>query len=233
MELLEFIVFNFKAGGVFMYAILLVLACGTAIIIERSSALFIRSRINATALWRRIERHVENGKLEEAINLCKGNRAPLVRVLEAGLKRGQYGGSGKEVRNSVEEVLLDVLPSLEKRIHYLYSLSNVATLFGLLGTVVGLIRSFTAVSLADPSQKASLLASGISLALNNTAFGLLVAILLMLSYSVMQSRQAKLGGEIDEYSLRLINLLTSRQRNSQLTGVSSSAPNVSDEGNQE
>ena len=231
MELLEFIIFNFKAGGIFMYAIMLVLACGTAIIIERSTTLFIRSRINASALWRLIERHVENGKLEEATTLCQGYRAPLARILEAGLKRAQYGGSGKEIRNSVEEVLLDALPTLEKRIHYLYSLSNIATLLGLLGTVVGLIRSFTAVSLADPSQKASLLASGISLALNNTAFGLLVAILLMLSYSVMQSRQAKLGGEIDEYSLRLINLLTSRQRNPQLAGVSSSTPIISDETN--
>jgi biopolymer transport protein ExbB/TolQ len=213
MEILEFIIYNFKAGGVFMYAILLVLACGTAIIIERTLALFIRSRINARMLWRQIEKHVEDDKLVEAINLCQGRQAPLARVFTAGLQKAQHGNTPQEVKNGVEEVMLEVLPILEKRIHYLYSLSNVSTLLGLLGTVMGLIRSFTAVSMADPSQKAVLLASGISLALNNTAFGLLVAILLMVSYSVMQSRGSKLGAEMDEYSMKLMNLLSSRQEN--------------------
>ncbi len=211
MELLEFVIFNFKAGGAFMYTILLVLACGTAILIERTLTLFIRSRIDAKSLWRQIEKNIENDKLGEAINICQAYKAPLARVMMAGLKKAQYLGESKDIRNGVEEVMLEVLPTLEKRVHYLYSLSNVSTLLGLLGTVVGLIRSFTAVSMADPSQKAVLLASGISLALNNTAFGLMVAILLMVSYSVIQSRGAKLGSEIDEYSMRLINLLTSRQ----------------------
>ena len=211
MELLEFVIFNFKAGGAFMYTILLVLACGTAILIERALTLFIRSRIDAKSLWRQIEKNIENDKLGEAIHLCQAYKAPLARVFIGGLKKAQYLGESKDIRNGVEEVMLEVLPNLEKRVHYLYSLSNVATLLGLLGTVVGLIRSFTAVSMADPSQKAVLLASGISLALNNTAFGLMVAILLMVSYSVMQSRGAKLGSEIDEYSMKLINLLTSRQ----------------------
>jgi biopolymer transport protein ExbB/TolQ len=211
MEILEFIIYNFKAGGIFMYGILAVLACGTAIIIERTLTLFIHSRIDARVLWRQIEKHVENDKLIEALHLCQGKRAPLARVLTAGLQKAHHGGNTQDVKNGVEEVMLEVLPVLEKRIHYLYSLSNVSTLLGLLGTVVGLIRSFTAVSMADPSQKAALLASGISLALNNTAFGLLVAILLMLSYSVMQSRGSKLGAEMDEYSMKLINLLSARQ----------------------
>jgi biopolymer transport protein ExbB/TolQ len=211
MELLESVIFNFKAGGVFMYTILLVLACGTAVMIERALTLFIRSRIDAKSLWRQIAKHIENDKLGEAIQLCQGYKAPLAGVFMAGLKKAQFAGESEEVRKGVEEVLLEVLPTLEKRVHYLYSLSNVSTLLGLLGTVVGLIRSFTAVSIADPSQKSVLLASGISLALNNTAFGLMVAILLMVSYSVMQSRVAKLGAEMDEYSMKLINLLTSRQ----------------------
>ncbi|MCI0527135.1 MAG: MotA/TolQ/ExbB proton channel family protein [Nitrospira sp.] len=210
MELLEFVIFNFKAGGVFMYAILLALACGTAVMIERTLTLFLRSRIDAKSLWRQIAKHIENDKLGEAINLCQTYKAPLAKVFMAGLKKAQFVGEPEEIRKGVEEVLLEVLPTLEKRVHYLYSLSNVSTLLGLLGTVVGLIRSFTAVSMADPSQKSVLLASGISLALNNTAFGLIVAILLMVSYSVMQSRVAKLGAEVDEYSMKLINLLTSR-----------------------
>jgi len=223
MELLEFLIINFKAGGIFMYAILLVLAFGTAIIIERSITLFIRSRINARALWRRIVDHLENGRLDEATSLCQKSKAPLSRVFTAGLQKAKYGRSGKEIGNAVEEAMLEALPTLERRIHYLYSLSNISTLLGLLGTVVGLIRSFTAVSLADPSQKASLLANGISLALNNTAFGLLVAIVLMLSYSVMQSRGSKLGGEMDEYSIRLINFLNAQEGNPRLAGGSTPA----------
>lgn len=211
MEFLVFLVTNFKAGGIFMYAILLVLATGTAIIIERTIVLFFSARVNARGLWRQVQENVENGKLGDAANLCEASQAPLSRVLLAGLKKAQDGGTRQAVGNAVEEVSLEVYPVLERRIHYLYTLSNVATLLGLLGTVMGLIRSFQAVSLADPSQKASLLANGISLALNSTAFGLTVAILFMLTYSLMQSRGARLGGEIDEYSARLVNLLAQRQ----------------------
>ena len=211
MELIGSFVTNFKAGGIFMYAILLVLVCGTAIAIERTITLFIRSRINAKEFWKRIETEIKNGKLEEAENLSETSQAPLAKVLQAGVKKARLGGARQEINRAVEEVMLEVYPVLEKRIHYLYSLSNVSTLLGLLGTVMGLTQSFRAVSLADPSQKASLLANGISMALNSTAFGLCVAVVFMLIYSFMQARGAKLGGEVDEYSTRLVNLLADRQ----------------------
>ena len=186
MEIVEFLVANFKSGGIFMYGILLVLVVGTAIVVERTLALVVRGRVNARALWREIEQLIDRDKLADALQRA------------AAIERG------------LEETMREVLPQLEKRIHYLYTLSNVATLVGLLGTVVGLITAFTAVSLADPAQKAALLATGISLALNNTAFGLMVAILLMLAYSYMQSRAARIGDEIDEFSLRLVNRLMAR-----------------------
>ena len=211
MELLESMIVSFKSGGIFMYAILFVLACGTAIIIERTITLFIRARINAKDLWMRIEAEVKDGKLGEAASLCESSQAPLAKVLLGGVKRALLGGARQEIGSAIEEVMLEIYPVLERRIHYLYSLSNVATLLGLLGTVMGLTQSFRAVSLADPSQKAALLANGISLALNSTAFGLSVAILLMLTYSLMQSRGARLSGEVDEYSARLLNLLADRQ----------------------
>lgn len=210
MEIVEFLVANFKSGGIFMYGILLVLVVGTAIVVERTLALVVRGRLNARALWREIETLIDRDKLADALQRAAATDAPLARVLAAGLSHAHRGAPAAAIERGIEEMMREVLPQLEKRIHYLYTLSNVATLVGLLGTVVGLITAFTAVSLADPAQKAALLATGISLALNNTAFGLMVAILLMLAYSYMQSRAARIGDEIDEFSLRLVNRLMAR-----------------------
>lgn len=210
MEIVQFLVANFKAGGIFMYGILSVLVVGTAIVVERTLALLIRGRVNARVLWQDLETLIVHDKLADASQRAQAVSAPLGRVLAAGLAAAERGEGRDSVDRHMEETIREVLPQLEKRIHYLYTLSNVATLIGLLGTVVGLITAFTAVSLADPAQKAALLANGISLALNNTAFGLMVAIILMLAYSFMQSRAARLGDEIDEFSLRLANRLSDR-----------------------
>ncbi|MFZ5876962.1 MAG: MotA/TolQ/ExbB proton channel family protein [Nitrospirota bacterium] len=210
MEIVQFLVANFESGGIFMWGILAVLVVGTAIVVDRALALLIRARLNADAFWRELDPLLQHGKVADAQQHAEGSPAPLARVLAAGLAAAQRGEDRESIDRRIEETVRSVLPQLEKRIHYLYTLSNVATLIGLLGTVVGLITAFTAVSLADPAQKAALLANGISLALNNTAFGLMVAILLMLAYSFMQSRAARLGDEIDEYSLRLANRLSER-----------------------
>ncbi|MEO5657451.1 MAG: MotA/TolQ/ExbB proton channel family protein [Nitrospiria bacterium] len=210
MEIVEFLVANFRSGGIFMYGILLVLVVGTAIVVERTLALIIRARVSARGLWREIETLVDRDKLADALQHTQAVDAPLAHVLAAGLASAQRGEGREMIERRIEETTREVLPQLEKRIHYLYTLSNVATLVGLLGTVVGLITAFAAVSMADPAQKAAMLANGISLALNNTAFGLMVAILLMVAYSYMQSRAARLGDEIDEFSLRLINRLATR-----------------------
>ena len=210
MEIVECLVANFKSGGIFMYGILLVLVVGTAIVVERTLALVVRGRVNARALWHEIEKLIDRDKLADALQRAAATDVPLARVLAAGLSHAHRGEPAAAIERGIQEMMREVLPQLEKRIHYLYTLSNVATLVGLLGTVVGLITAFTAVSLADPAQKAALLATGISLALNNTAFGLMVAILLMLAYSYMQSRAARIGDEIDEFSLRLVNRLMAR-----------------------
>ena len=212
MEILHFLASGFKAGGIFMYGILFVLAIGTAIALERGLTLFIRARLEARAVWKKVKGLIEEDQLEEAFQLCQNIKAPLGKVWASGLHEAlKPEASEREIEGSMEETMLEVLPLLEKRVHYLFTLSNVSTLLGLLGTVVGLIRSFSAISLADPAQKSALLANGISLALNNTAFGLLVAILLMLTYSFMQARSAKLGDELDEFSVRLAHLLTSKK----------------------
>jgi biopolymer transport protein ExbB/TolQ len=208
MEIVLFLIGSFKAGGIFMYAILAALAAGTAIIIERFISLFYRNRGSGRELWGQVRALAVENQYHDASRICEDSGTFLGKVMSSGIRKRMETSSEKEIQGAFEEMLLEVQPQLEKRIHYLYALSNVSTLLGLLGTVTGLIQSFTAVSAADPAQKSAMLASGISLALNNTAFGLLIAIVLMLSYSFMQSKSARLEDEIDEYSLKLLHLLT-------------------------
>jgi biopolymer transport protein ExbB/TolQ len=195
----------FQAGGFFMYPILLVLAVATAIVVERI-VVIARSGTNGERLWSQIAPPIQGRRMDEAVRHCTLARTPLHRVLAGGI-RGMKGSFRREdVQGSVDEAMMQVIPRLEARLTYLPNLANVATLLGLLGTIVGLIQAFTAVSVADPSQKAALLAKGISVAMNTTAFGLIVAVPLMLVYGFLQSRTNRVIDTVEEYSLRLVNL---------------------------
>ena len=202
----------FKAGGLFMFPIMLILAIGTAIIIERYK--FIKkSWTDGSALWNRLEESIKANRLEDAIKECSLSEAALPKVLSAGLEKAKSvklkRESREELENHLEEAMLEVMPELERRTHYLPTLANVSTLLGLLGTIIGLIQSFQSLAVADPSQKAFLLAQGVSVAMNTTAFGLIVAIPIMLCYSYIQSRTIKIVDTLDAYSIKLVNLLTS------------------------
>lgn len=203
----------FKSGGLFMYPIMLILAIGTAIIIER--ILFLsRVWIDGNAFWDRIMPDIRSNKLADAIQQCKASEAALPKVLMAGLEMAQHTKLTKddreELENQIEETMLAIMPQLERRTHYLPTLANVSTLLGLLGTIIGLIQSFQSITVVDPSQKATMLAQGISVAMNTTAFGLIVAIPIMLCYSYIQSRTIKIVDMLDAFSIKLVNLLTSR-----------------------
>lgn len=202
----------FKHGGFFMYPVLLVLTVGTAIIVER--LLFLKkASIDGNVLWRSLEEDIRAGRLEEAIQRCRGSEASLPRVLLAGLEKAKHVKPTRddrdELENHIEEALLSIMPQLERRTHYLPTLANVSTLFGLLGTITGLIHAFQSISAADPSVKATLLAQGVSEAMNATAFGLIVAIPLMLFHMYLQSRTVKIVDMLDAFSIKLINILTS------------------------
>lgn len=207
--MIESIARIFQEGGPFMYAITAALGFGVAVIVERFYYLLVRFDVDGRKFYGELRNLIQQGDLEAARDLC-GN-APLPRILRAGIEAFLQGGSGeRSVQNAVDEEALAVIPGIEKRIHYLSMIANVATLLGLLGTIVGLIHAFQAVAGADPAQKAALLARGISMAMNTTAYGLLVAIPCMVAYSFLQARAAKIIDEIDEYSVRLINLLPTR-----------------------
>ena len=202
----------FKAGGLFMFPIMLILAIGTAIIIERFKFLK-RTWTDGNVLWAKLEESIKSKRIDDAIRECSLSDAALPKVLAAGLEKAKTvklnKDSREELENHLEEAMLDVIPQLERRTHYLPTLANVSTLLGLLGTIIGLIQSFQSIAVADPSQKAFLLAQGVSVAMNTTAFGLIVAIPIMLCYSYIQSRTIKTVDALDAYSIKLVNLLTS------------------------
>jgi biopolymer transport protein ExbB len=116
-----------------------------------------------------------------------------------------------DIEKAMDESLLEVIPRIEKRTHYLSSLANVGLLIGLLGTITGLIGAFSAVATANPAEKASLLAAAISVAMNNTASGLFVAITLLLSHMFLESKTTSLIDSLEIASVKFLNSITERQ----------------------
>ena len=203
--MLEYINLAFKNGGVFMYIILASLIFGVAIIVERFFFIGVKNRIDTTQFVNKIMQLVQQGGVANAIELCKMLQAALPAIARAGLQ--EFGKGPKEVQNAFELAAMSEIPRLEKRTHYLSMIANVATLLGLLGTIVGLIQSFEAVASADSSQKAALLSAGISVAMNTTAFGLVVAIPCMVFHSYIQSKTNTLIDEINENISRIYQKL--------------------------
>jgi biopolymer transport protein ExbB/TolQ len=153
----------------------------------------------------RVFKHLNNQEIDQAVKLCSQSQAPLPIIIKAGLEKLNQGES--EVQNAIDEAMLEQLPRISKRTEYLSMIANVSTLMGLLGTVQGLIQAFQGVSHVDAAQKAIMLAGGISMALNTTAFGLIVAIPCMISYSIINSMSDQIIDDIDQFSLKLINFL--------------------------
>lgn len=203
--MLEYINLAFKNGGVFMYIILASLIFGVAIIVERFFFIGVKNRIDTTQFVNKIMQLVQQGGVANAIELCKMSQAALPAIARAGLQ--EFGKSPKEVQSAFELAAMSEIPKLEKRTPYLSMIANVATLLGLLGTIVGLIQSFEAVASADSSQKAALLSAGISVAMNTTAFGLVVAIPCMVFHSYIQSKTNTLIDEINENISRIYQKL--------------------------
>lgn len=206
MEMLFTVLGFFQSGGPFMYPILLVLGIGGAITIERYIYLtFVRSRNKG--IWTRILPLLEGGKYEAAGEVVMHSDAAVSRIVGYGLNRAKQRGSHDEIQMAMEEGLLEVVPRLEKRTHYLATLANIATLLGLLGTIIGLTDAFSSVAAAGPAEKANMLSASISVAMNTTAFGLMVAIPLLLIHAVMQTKTSELVDSLEIVTVRLSNLI--------------------------
>jgi len=201
----------FQAGGAFMYPIALVAVCAIAITIERWLFLKRVQRENG-AMWTEIAPLIAQGDLESAARVTEGSDTAIARIIGNGIAQARVENKRSEIEVAAEEGLMEVMPALEKRTHYLATFSNMSTLLGLLGTVIGLIGSFSALGSADPAEKADLLSKGISEAMNCTAFGLMVAIPSLLLHSFLSAKTSELIDGLEAVAGKFVNTLSSRNR---------------------
>lgn len=203
---MEFVKF-FQTGGPFMYPILIVLALGLAIAIERF--VFIsKTQSRTNKIWKQLVPMLKANDYGRAQSLTQSVKTPLASMLNYGFARQESNNSRDAIESSMEEGMMEVMPDLEQRTHYLATFANIATLLGLLGTIIGLIQAFTAVAAADPAEKADLLSASISVAMNTTAFGLIAAIPLILVHSYLVTRTARLVDNLEMAAVKCLNLMT-------------------------
>ncbi len=209
MEIYSSLVTFFQAGGLFMYPIVVVLALGVAIAVERYVYL-TAARATNQRVWKQVMPLLMNGNYTQAVAVTEKSKAALSRILRYGLDRADHARRRDDVEVAMEEGLMETVPRLEKRTHYLATFANIATLLGLLGTIMGLIQAFTAVANANPAEKADMLSASISVAMNTTAFGLMAAIPLLLIYTVLQTKTTELVDSLEMASVKFLNILTER-----------------------
>jgi biopolymer transport protein ExbB len=201
----------FQDGGPFMYLILMVLAIGVAIALERYIYLTV-SRRNNRRLLVKLMPLMQKGDYQSVYNITAKSGAAISQMLTQGITRMRSASSRDDIEAAMEESMMEAIPRLEKRTHYLAMFANIATLLGLLGTIIGLIEAFTAVSKVDPAQKAEILSSSISVAMNTTAFGLIVAIPMIFLYTVLQTKTTEIVDSLEMATVKFVNLMMTRKK---------------------
>jgi biopolymer transport protein ExbB len=194
----------FQKGGMFMYPILLVLAVGVAIAVERWMQL-ARTRNENRKMWDQVQPVLSQGEFDKAREMVNEDKSTISQMLSMGLARQGAVRRREDIEIAMEESMMEIIPQLEKRTPYLALLSNIATLLGLLGTIMGLIEAFTAVSNANPAEKADLLSASISVAMNTTAFGLMVAIPLLLVHAKLTTTTGQIVDSLEMASVKSLN----------------------------
>jgi len=209
--------------AIWMFLILAVSVVTLGIIIERFLVIYFKFNMNGPAFYGQIQKLVMQNNIDRAVKLCNtfADKA-LARVLKAGLTRANK--NELEIGNAIEETMLEVVPAIQKRLSNLPVLANVATLMGLLGTIVGMIGAFHGLGAVSADKRQEVLSAGISLAMYATAFGLIVAIPALLSHMWLNGKARVLITEIDQYSTKLQNLLVSRLRGGLASAPSEEKP---------
>lgn len=200
----------FAKGGVFMFPILLVGAVATAIAVERYITL-TRLIITNRGSWNKIEPALTSGDFDNARETATKGDTALARLLGVGLARLGAVRRLDDIEKAMRANMMEIIPHLEKRTHYLATFANLATLLGLLGTVSGLIHAFTAVATANPAEKANLLAASISEAMNCTAFGLMVAVPILFIHAFLQSKTSQLISSLETAAVKFLTVVADRQ----------------------
>jgi biopolymer transport protein ExbB len=211
MEFYHFAVNFFKEGGFFLYPLAAIFVVGVAIAIERFIYLTVETS-NNQRLWSQVVPLINSGNFKQVVAVCSKSKAAIATALNYGIARLASARRRDDVEKAMDESLLEVIPRIEKRTHYLSALANIGMLTGLLGTVIGLIAAFASIATANPAEKASLLAASISVAMNNTASGLFVAITLLLAHMYLESKTTKLIDSLEIASVKFLNSVVERRQ---------------------
>jgi biopolymer transport protein ExbB len=199
----------FKAGGFFMYVNIFWLGSALAVAVERTITLMFRFNLNAGPFMEQITKLVMAGNVDRAVKLCgAAPNSPLAKVVRAGLTRANRGEI--EVAKALEESILENVPHIGARIQWLWSIANIATLTGLVGTVYGLIGTFRSLGNVPADQKQALLSKGISEAMNNTFFGLAIAVLCIICHLFLNAYARRMTETVELQAMKLENLLGRR-----------------------
>jgi biopolymer transport protein ExbB len=206
------IVKAFSEGGIWMWAIFAVQIVSIAIIAERVMTLFVLKKTGQKQIAQALESDIRLGRLDLALTKARTvSGTPMGAVAQAGIQASIDLGGREEIQAKMDEVLLDERSVLEKRTGFLAMLGNVGTLLGLLGTIVGLIEAFSSVSNLDAAQRTNMLTQGVALAMNATAYGLIMAIPSLVLYAILQNRANHLMEDLNQGSLKVYNALNFSQ----------------------
>ena len=211
MDFLYSIVGFFVTGGPFMYPILLVFAVGAAIAVERYITLTLVTSKNQS-MWSNVQPALMKGDFDAAREMTSKDSSAISKLLSMGLARQGAVRRREDIEIAMEESMMEIIPQLEKRTPYVALASSIATLLGLLGTIMGLIQAFTAVANANPAEKADLLSASISVAMNTTAFGLMVAIPLLITSTVLTAKTGEIVDSLEMASVKALNVISSKAR---------------------
>ena len=196
----------FQDCGLFIYPSLMIMALGVTIAIERFIFLS-RARSENRKMWTQVKPMLENGQFKEVHGVTLKSDSAIGKIVNYGLTRMQSPGRREDFDAAMEEGMMEIVPRLEKRTHYIATFANVITLVGLLGTIIGLIKGFTAVAQVNPAEKAELLSASISIAMNNTAFALMVAIPFLLIHSFLQAKTSEIVDGLEGAKISFLNLV--------------------------
>lgn len=208
MDFINTIVSFIRDGGAWMYPILLVGAVGGAIAIERNLTLSRIGKANRR-MWEQLHPVLVAREFEKAREITAGDKSTISELLNLGLARQGAVRRRDDIEIAMEEGMMEITPQLEKRTQAIALLANIATLLGLLGTIVGLIQAFNAVANANPAEKADLLSASISVAMNTTAFGLIVAVPLLLAHAYLNSKTGEIIDSLEMASVKTLNIIVS------------------------
>ncbi len=196
----------FQDCGLFIYPSVLIMAVGVTIAIERFVYLS-RARSDNSKVWAQLLPLLQKGQFKEVQNLAAKSDAAVGKIVHHGLDRMQSPGRREDFDAAMEEGMMEIVPRLEKRTHYIATFANVITLVGLLGTIIGLIKGFTAVAQVNPAEKAEMLSASISIAMNNTAFALMVAIPFLLIHAFLQAKTSEIVDGLEAAKMSFLNVV--------------------------